>query len=198
MNLEKIREAADKLIGTHDFRNFCKKDKALIFDDSGEQNFFRCLYSIKFDPIFGESQTSTHPLLNMYVCTIRGSAFLWHQIRNTMAVFFIIGEGKEEPTIMDALLDIENVKEKPNYNMASDRPLILNDCQFEGIEFKDNLKGYVENHMACQEMLEQASIELCVQNTVMEHFNKIMIPSALLEVPESQGVLKGLDVKHET
>ena len=30
---------------------------------------------------------------------------------------------------------------KPNYPIADDKPLILSDCVFEGIEFKDTLGG---------------------------------------------------------
>jgi tRNA pseudouridine38/39 synthase len=79
---------------------------------------------ITFEPVFGVGAAS-HPLLNMYVCTVRGSAFLWHQIRYTMEIFFLIGNGKEEPEIIDYLFDVKNVPDKPLYNMASDKPLIL-------------------------------------------------------------------------
>jgi len=39
MDLERMQRAADKLIGTHDFRNFCKKDEGLKLEEGEEQNF---------------------------------------------------------------------------------------------------------------------------------------------------------------
>lgn len=47
MNLEKMKEATQKLIGTHDFRNFCKRDENMIAEDEEEQNFYRRIFSIK-------------------------------------------------------------------------------------------------------------------------------------------------------
>ena len=44
-----MTQAANKLIGTHDFWNFCKKDEAAKNEDDDEQNFIRWIYSIKFE-----------------------------------------------------------------------------------------------------------------------------------------------------
>lgn len=42
----------------------------------------------------------------MYVATITGQAFLWHQIRCIMGVLFLIGEDKEKPEVILELLDV--------------------------------------------------------------------------------------------
>lgn len=91
----------------------------------------------------------------MYVCELKGSAFLWHQIRYTMAILFMVGEGKEEPDIVDKLLDVEKLPEKPNYLMASDKPLILSNCYFEGIKFKNTEKGLMENYLNSEALVDQ-------------------------------------------
>jgi len=93
------------MIGTHDFRNFCKGDEAAGKEDDEEQNFIRRVYSIKFNPAPG----------NMMVAVIVGSSFLWHQIWCTMGILFLVGQEKENPSVVDMLLDIEKVKTKPNY-----------------------------------------------------------------------------------
>ena len=65
MNLIKMKNAAKKLIGCHDFRNFCQKyDKEEFLEGQEEQNFLRRIFSLKFEPVFGENQPSQ---LNMYV-----------------------------------------------------------------------------------------------------------------------------------
>lgn len=67
MDLDKMKQAAEKLVGVHDFRNFCKKDDSSILDDDEEQNFMRRIFCIDFKPVFGEEGRHSHPLLNMYV-----------------------------------------------------------------------------------------------------------------------------------
>lgn len=69
----------------------------------------------------------------MCVATIVGQAFLWHQIRCMMAVLFMVGRGDESPEIVDQLLDIETNPKKPEYNIASDLPLVLFDCVYPGV-----------------------------------------------------------------
>lgn len=35
----------------------------------------------------------------LWAMTIKGSAFLWHQVRFMVAVLFLIGEGHESPSV---------------------------------------------------------------------------------------------------
>lgn len=191
MNLEKMKLAAEKLIGLHDFRNFCQKYDEENFEEGEEQNFIRRIFSIKFLPVFGEGM-SDH--LKMYVCVIRGSAFLWHQIRFTMTALFMIGEGKDDENLIDFLLDVDRIPEKPPYPMASHKPLVLSNCYFEGLKFKDTLRGYADNFLNSENLVEQASIEFCVHNTVFEHFNKIFIPSSFIALPVNQHTMRDISL----
>lgn len=40
------------------------------------------------------------------VLTIRGNAFLWHQIRYIVSILMLIGQNKEEPGLILNLLDV--------------------------------------------------------------------------------------------
>ncbi|KAF0463805.1 tRNA pseudouridine synthase [Gigaspora margarita] len=53
-----------------------------------------------------------------------------------MAILFLVGQKLEEPSIVNDLLDIKKTPARPIYNMASELPLVLYDCQY------DNLKWY--------------------------------------------------------
>ena len=66
---------------------------------------------------------------------MEGSSFLWHQIRCIVAVLFLIGQRKESPSIIDHLLDIKKYSSKPQYTISSEHPLVLFDCQYEGIDW---------------------------------------------------------------
>ena len=94
-----------------------------------------------------------------------GSGFLWHQIRCLVAILILIGQGKEEIDLVQSLLDIKRFPSTPNYRIASglkkriflltsmnknifhiELPLVLFDCQYDGIEWisdKDSLKATI-------------------------------------------------------
>ncbi|OEL17046.1 hypothetical protein BAE44_0021931 [Dichanthelium oligosanthes] len=67
--------------------------------------------------------------------TIKGTAFLWHQVRCMVAVLFLIGQGLESPSVVDSLLDITKTPRKPQYKMAAELPLILRSCLFDNADF---------------------------------------------------------------
>lgn len=124
LNVKAMENAGKKFIGEHDFRNFCKMDAANV------HNFKRCITEFKILPCaerFDEDQ--------LWAVKIKGTAFLWHQIRCIVAVLFLIGKGLESPDVIDILLDTEKTPRKPQYVMASEIPLVLQSCNFEALKF---------------------------------------------------------------
>ncbi|KAF5022617.1 hypothetical protein F66182_5332 [Fusarium sp. NRRL 66182] len=142
LDIEAMREAAKRYQGEHDFRNFCKIDP-------GKQitNFVRTIYEADIEEVTDVS--SSLPYLSgsgyaparglttygtvypkVYSFNVRGSAFLWHQIRHMVAVLFLAGQGLEKPDVVTALLDVAANPCKPNYVMADEVPLVLWDCIF--------------------------------------------------------------------
>ncbi len=75
---------------------------------------------------------------DVYYFHFVGNSFLWHQIRFMSAVLFMIGQGTESLKIIEDLLDITKYPSKPNYSMASQYPLILEDCLYDNMQFKPN------------------------------------------------------------
>lgn len=65
-----MQEGADHLLGTHDFRNFCKVDAAHV------TNFVRTILGCHVLPMPGCSLGER----SLYVIHIIGTAFLWHQV----------------------------------------------------------------------------------------------------------------------
>ncbi|XP_052873260.1 tRNA pseudouridine(38/39) synthase [Anopheles cruzii] len=123
LNLEAMREACAQFVGTHDFRNFCKMDVA-----NGVVSFVRSIEHMAIHP----SQADSHgdQSYDMLFVELRAKAFLWHQVRCIMAVLLLVGQDREQPTIVRELLDVKSNPCKPQYSMASDVPLNLYDCQF--------------------------------------------------------------------
>ncbi|KAK4189952.1 pseudouridylate synthase [Podospora australis] len=138
LNIEAMRTAAKLYEGLHDFRNFCKVDgckqitnfKRRIFEadivevpDVGSSLPF--LSSSHFS---SPSSSGTQP--KVYYFHVRGSAFLWHQIRHMVSVLFAIGQNLESPSVISDLLDVTKFPQRPTYPMADEVPLVLWDCIF--------------------------------------------------------------------
>ncbi|XP_042454481.1 tRNA pseudouridine(38/39) synthase-like isoform X1 [Zingiber officinale] len=119
-----MKQAAGKFIGEYDFRNFCKMDAANVNNYRRKITFFDISLSKKR---YADDE--------LWAMTVRGSAFLWHQVRCMVAVLFMIGQGLESPDVINALLDTIKTPRKPQYNMAPEAPLILRFCEFENLEF---------------------------------------------------------------
>ncbi|RMZ80787.1 hypothetical protein DV737_g2848, partial [Chaetothyriales sp. CBS 132003] len=150
LGIERMREAAKKLIGSHDFRNLCK------IDPSNQMS--SCVRSISYadieewptaaadpgaiwtqnehlnmrgrQPEEQQSQVGVNAAPKLYTFTVHGSAFLWHQVRCMIGVLFLVGQGLEEPSVIDELLDIDKNPRRPLYEMADDKGLVLWDCAF--------------------------------------------------------------------
>ncbi|CAH2101944.1 unnamed protein product [Euphydryas editha] len=123
LNVEAMKAACTQLVGSHDFRHFCKMDVG-----NGVVEFIREILSadiVPFDENDMEEPTS------MYVLIIEGNAFLWHQIRCIMGILLLVGQGRESPDIVQELLNIDKNPRKPQYNIALDTPLNLYECSYE-------------------------------------------------------------------
>ncbi|KAI0013186.1 pseudouridine synthase [Xylariaceae sp. FL0662B] len=148
LDIDAMRDAAKRFEGLHDFRNFCKIDpsKNMI---SFERRIFESdvvevedvetalpyLNQDEFRPPPSESGDAaaveaSRKFPKVYYIHVRGSAFLWHQIRCMAAVLFMVGQGLEEPSVIDRLLDVEAEPKRPNYVLADEAPLVLWDCIF--------------------------------------------------------------------
>ncbi|XP_069737997.1 tRNA pseudouridine(38/39) synthase-like isoform X1 [Phaenicophaeus curvirostris] len=125
-----MHTAAQRYVGTHDFRNLCKMDVA-----NGVVNFQRTILSASVT--WAETGGETGPQDPFRLCQfeVTGQAFLYHQVRCMMAILFLIGQRMESPKIIDELLDVEKNPRKPQYSMAVEFPLVLHDCEFENVQW---------------------------------------------------------------
>jgi len=141
-----MERAAKKYEGLHDFRNFCKIDPSKQISNFERRIFHAGIHKVKHT-LPNMSNTSaesnedeqSHAIRSLsepelYYFEVRGSAFLWHQVRHLVAILFLIGQHYEVPELVDKLLDIDNCPRRPTYDMASDTPLVLWDCIFPDLE----------------------------------------------------------------
>ncbi|NXL68398.1 PUS3 synthase, partial [Chordeiles acutipennis] len=122
--------AAQKYVGTHDFRNLCKMDVA-----NGVVNFQRTILSAGVTWVEKGGEAERRDPFRLCQFEVTGQAFLYHQVRCMMAILFLIGQKMESPEIIDELLDVEKNPRKPQYSMAVEFPLVLYDCEFENLRW---------------------------------------------------------------
>ena len=144
LDIEKMRAAAKKLEGLHDYRNFCQIDASKQMPSCERRITHTEIEEVQSAPLAfstdpelsasGEEAASNvndyhhDPGPKVYAIVIHGSAFLWHQVRCTAAVLFLVGQGLESLDVIDRLLDIKQTPGRPHYAMADDAPLVLWDC----------------------------------------------------------------------
>lgn len=133
LDIERMKIAAKDFIGEHDFRNFCKLDVKHV------KTFVRSVKSISIDPV--DDNRNSNEWSDLYVITITGSAFLWHQVRCMVSILFLIGQSKEDTSIVSELLDTTKFPKKPIYLMAPDIPLVLVECGYEDLNMKTDIKA---------------------------------------------------------
>jgi tRNA pseudouridine38/39 synthase len=146
LNLAAMQEAAEHFIGTHNFRNFCKMDVVNV------SNFTRTVLST------GIHQSKELPELISYF-EIKANSFLYHQIRCTMEVLFLVGRGLESPSVVLALLERGDCK--PAYPLADGTPLVLWDCGFENVQWQLSRRAF----LAVEQELQDISIALVIRAT---------------------------------
>lgn len=129
LDIDAMREGASYMLGDHDFRNFCKLDPS-----KNITNYVRTILSLDIRPV-ANTQEKIGPNVDFWEVELKGTAFLWHQVRCIMSILFLVGQRLEEPTIVKDLLNIEKIPSRPDYPMASELPLLLYECEFDGIDW---------------------------------------------------------------
>ncbi|KAG1471151.1 hypothetical protein G6F56_002289 [Rhizopus delemar] len=138
MDIERMRQGCQYFEGEHDFRNFCKMDPA-----KNILSYDRRILSMTIKPVEHTQTANIGNGSDFYEVELKGTAFLWHQVRFMMSVMFLVGQGLEPPETIRDLLDAEKVPSKPDFPMASDLPLVLYDCEFKDIEWFYSFKDTV-------------------------------------------------------
>ena len=125
LDVEKMREACGKLVGTHDFRNFCKMNVKDCHD------YKRHIKECRIEKRSVERTAGAFLRETDWVLIIEGSSFLWHMVRCIAAVLFQVGLRADTPDIIDELLDLTKTPRKPLYAMAPEHSLVLVGCEYD-------------------------------------------------------------------
>lgn len=160
MDLSRIRKGMELLVGTHDFRNFCKMDVEKVY------NFERLIHSAELKQV---SPSPNDAGRSIWFIQIVGQAFLWHQIRCIVSILFMIGKGLEPPSVITELFDIGRFPGKPSYQLAPEFPLVLHDCGYPNLRLGHSVQNIWSvccqlEHQWEELILAGARIRNCIGN----------------------------------
>ncbi|KAI7941017.1 hypothetical protein MJO28_013302 [Puccinia striiformis f. sp. tritici] len=148
LDIEAMRLAAGRLVGEHDFRNFCRIDPSKQLD-----NFHRRIISAEINPV-DNLPTSSPPVLSpveqgnttrpavypeslspqtnrLFVFDLVGTAFLYNMVRHIVSVLFLVGSGHEKPTVVDQLLYTDPSKPIPPSLISASKNVDAIECKPE-------------------------------------------------------------------
>ncbi|GAX73168.1 hypothetical protein CEUSTIGMA_g621.t1 [Chlamydomonas eustigma] len=161
--IDRMREAARHFIGEHDFRNFCKPDVLAV------RSFQRSIMSFDIEKTDIDDPTCG---AHVFALNIRGTAFLWHQVRCMAAVLLLVGRGLEEPCIVSQMLDLATTPSKPQYPMAAEEPLLLYACGFQGLTFRRSGRALETSLSTLQGVLDHHLVAAARTSVIMERIRK--------------------------
>ena len=199
LDLDAMRDAANRLIGLHDFRNFSKLDRTKL-----ENNFMRSVQSIKIEPFVRFDQRQISPeqkdaanhgwfAPEMILLEIVGKAYLWHQIRCIVAILFLVGEGKECPQIVTDLLNTDQYPQKPQYALASELPLVLYECDYESVQdWNYDLEAVQDAMGALQDQFFQHCTKTTIATSMLHDLAKLSSVNKSHLVPLQRYILPQL------
>jgi len=146
LNISKMNEAAQRLVGKHDFQNFCTAQ--LERQDTSRECFRASVV-----------QSGSN---DMCTFEIESSGFLYHQIRLTMTLLALIGNELEDSELISSLLNLEAHPRRPGFKPANPDGLVLIDCKFPNLNWVTKEKDEINVTKKINDRLHQTYLQLNV------------------------------------
>ncbi|TCD60819.1 hypothetical protein EIP91_009488 [Steccherinum ochraceum] len=179
LDIAAMRDAASRLVGEHDFRNLCKVDPQKQLT-----SFKRTILQATVNPVEDDGS-------KLYVFDLKGTAFLYNQVRHIMAILFLVGTNMEAPSIVSALLNVDPedpyppfspaepapsvVTTKPAYQMADPLPLVLWDCGYN----ESDVDWHIDADFPDGSPISQRDLASSVINTLRDIRDRALLRLAI-------------------
>jgi len=188
MDIELMKEAAQSLVGLHDFRNFCKKAEQNVFG-----SFLREIYSFKLEELHQTTNSGRYDECNVYVATIHASGFIYKQIRKMMSILALVGTKTITPQTVVNMLDVENYLRCPTYHAASPENLIFTEAQYDpgDVCWRYSEGSVNESAAVIAERYSKHAIKSSVLRKIYENISS-QIPATERPAIVNEGILKSV------
>jgi hypothetical protein len=117
-----------------------------------------------------------------YVFHVRGSSFLYHQVRCMMAILLLIGQSREPVSLVSTLIDEEGNLGRPMYEMADESALVLAECGYNEKWF-----NWITDDKKCEGHVQRSIFDKVWDNWREESTRAIVDKELMMRVAESTG-----------
>ncbi|NXI45408.1 PUSL1 protein, partial [Galbula dea] len=126
LNIPAMQEAAQFLLGTHDFSTFRSHNS-----DTPFQSPVRTILQLDIQPSSGLlSHHYEHRGLEFWEVKFRSRSFLYRQVRRMVGTLVAVGQGKLRPHHLKELLEMKDARALPPYAMAPPSGLFLQAVEY--------------------------------------------------------------------
>ncbi|XP_059808006.1 tRNA pseudouridine synthase-like 1 isoform X2 [Hypanus sabinus] len=126
LNIDAMREAAQTLLGTHDFSTFRSLSSETPFKSP-----LRTLLQAELTPGFSTTQQSYPSHLEFWELTFRSPSFLYKQVRRMTGVLVAVGQGKLMPRHVAELLEVRDSRAYLGNLIAPPDGLFLKNVEYD-------------------------------------------------------------------
>ncbi|XP_071622801.1 tRNA pseudouridine synthase-like 1 [Heliangelus exortis] len=135
LNVPAMQEAAQFLLGTHDFSTFRSLNSKTPF-----QPPVRTLLQADIQPSPGFlSHHYEHRKLEFWEVKFRSRSFLYRQVRRMVGALVAVGQGKLTPQDIKELLEIKDSQAFPSYAMAPPSGLFLKAVEYNEADLESTI-----------------------------------------------------------
>ncbi|XP_030319363.1 tRNA pseudouridine synthase-like 1 isoform X2 [Calypte anna] len=135
LNVPAMQEAAQFLLGTHDFSTFRSLNSKTPF-----QPPVRTLLQADIQPSPGFlSHHYEHRKLEFWEVKFRSRSFLYRQVRRMVGALVAVGQGKLTPQDIKELLEIKDSQAFPSYAMAPPSGLFLKSVEYNAADLESTI-----------------------------------------------------------
>ncbi|MHA1125433.1 MAG: tRNA pseudouridine(38-40) synthase TruA [Candidatus Heimdallarchaeota archaeon] len=131
-DIKLMKQAAKKLLGTHDFIKFCKPPDKL---SDGSDRLTKLTLE-KAEVLLLKEK-------NLIQFNFSSKSFLWKQIRKMVTILLAIGRKEYPITIIDEVFDTESIEPKGGISPAQPEGLVLYDVSYPEVVFTKIEKLYI-------------------------------------------------------
>ncbi|NXK92903.1 PUSL1 protein, partial [Formicarius rufipectus] len=126
LNIPAMQEAAQFLVGTHDFSTFRS-----VHSDTPFQSPVRTIFQVDIQPSPGFlSHHYEHRDLEFWEVKVKGRSFVYRQVRRMVGALVAVGQGKLAPHHIKELLEVRDPLAFPPNAMAPPSGLFLKSVEY--------------------------------------------------------------------
>ncbi|XP_067826193.1 tRNA pseudouridine synthase-like 1 [Heptranchias perlo] len=126
LNTDAMKEAAQMLLGTHDFSTFRSLNSETPFKSP-----VKTLLQADVMPSFSISSQNFHSHLEFWELTFRSRSFLYKQVRRMTGALVAVGQGRLMPRQIADLLEIRDSRAYPQNIIAPPGGLFLKNVEYD-------------------------------------------------------------------